>query len=267
LYARKTINFMKKIFIVFLFIFSSAVSAQEKNNVIIWNSDEGLQRLERSHYKNDFYQLVNFYQPQINPFFCSVATSVIILNALDYGNISSQKELEVVKPQAVGGDVIEWPLYAQKTFLNEKTDKIKQRKIIELQAPKKIVDGKEIYDPGMTIADLVQILQKVYHLKTDLTYAKKNDEKSIEKFRATAKKILAEKKSFLVINFDGKVLGQKTHGHISPVVAYDESSDSLLILDVALHKNLWYFISLPQLFAAMNTKDGEQYRGYLVVSR
>lgn len=256
----------KKILVGFFIILSfSAVAAERKYE--IWNSDEGMKMLERSHYKNDFYQLVNFYQPQINPFFCSAATSVTILNALDYGNIPSQKELEVLEPKAVGSEVIKWHLYSQKTFFNDETDKIKNRKIIELKAPKKIIAGKEFYDAGLSMNDLKKILEKAYHLKVDLTYAEKNDEKSVKKFRTTAKKILADKRSFLVVNFDGRILGQKTQGHFSPVVAYDEESDSALIMDAALHKNQWYWTPLIQLFAAMNTKDDETYRGYLVISR
>jgi hypothetical protein len=43
------------------------------------------------------------------------------------------------------------------------------------------------------------------------------------------------------------------------VVAYDEASDMVLVMDAALHKNRWYFISVKKLYEAMNTKDGEKY--------
>jgi len=254
------------IFFIALFL-TSSVFAYEKNNNEIWNSDEGLKRLNRSHFNNDFYQLANFYQPQINPFFCSAATSTIILNALDYGNIPNQKELDTVSQKPLSKKGIEFHLYSQKTFFNDKTEVIKKLEIIELKTPKEKINDQEVYDPGLAIADLVKILTQVYKLKAELVYAEKNDEESIKKFRATAKKILKDKKSFLIINFDGKILGQKTRGHISPIAAYDEESDSLLILDVALHKNQWYFAPLTQVFAAMNTKDENQFRGYITVSR
>jgi hypothetical protein len=70
-----------------------------------------------------------------------------------------------------------------------------------------------------------------------------------------------------VVNFDGKVFGNKTGGHISPIVAYDEKSDSLLVLDVALHKNPWYWVDLKEMVTAMNTKDGENFRGYLITKK
>jgi hypothetical protein len=259
---------MFKKLLVFLVIFPYAAFAEPLNSQAeIWNSTEGLKRLENSQFKNDFYQLLNFYQPQINPVYCSIASAVIILNALDYDNIPSAKEFEIHRPQSAGGKVSEFHLYTQQTFLNEKTDKIKKREVIEFKAPKQVVDGKEIYDAGLSLKDYSQILFKVYGLKVKLTYAKKNDEESVGKFRETLKKVLIDKKNFIIANFDGQLLGLKVSGHISPLVAYDEASDSVLILDVALHKNLWHFVNVERLFAAMNSKDDETYRGYLVVGR
>ena len=54
------------------------ISRNVENILVKWNGEQGLERFERSKYKNDFYQLVNFYQPQINPLYCSVASSVIV---------------------------------------------------------------------------------------------------------------------------------------------------------------------------------------------
>jgi hypothetical protein len=69
----------------------------------------------------------------------------------------------------------------------------------------------------------------------------------------------------LLINFNGKILGLKTAGHISPLVAFDKETDSVLMLDVAGHKNGWYWVNLEDLIKAMNTKDGNNFRGFLVV--
>jgi hypothetical protein len=223
----------KKLLIAF-FLFSNFANASE-----VWNSVDGLDRLARSQFKNDFHQLVNFYQPQINPLYCSAASSVIILNALNSGNLFKQEE-----------------------FFNEKTDKIKLKSIIDFKEK----DAAGNYDAGLSIADLNKILSKVYKLKTKLTYVDKSDEKSIKKFRQNIKEILAENKKFIITNFDGKVLNHKTGGHLSPIAAYDEASDSLLVLDVALHKNQWFWVDVTEFYKSMNTKDGENYRGFLVVS-
>lgn len=260
----------KKILSVFFIIAifqSTAFAAEENSQVENWNSAEGLKRLERSKFKNDFYQLANFYQPQINPLYCSAASGVAILNALYYGNIPSQKELEVTKPEAAGGGIIDFPLYSQQTFFNEKTDEIKKREIIDFKEQKQLSDGKKSFDPGLTLDEFSQILYKVYKLKTKVTHVEKDNEKSFEKFRTQLKKVLADDKNFMIVGFDRKTLGQKGDGHFSSVTAYDEESDSVLVFDVALQKYQWFWVPAKTLFAAMNTKDGEVYRGYLVVGR
>lgn len=272
-------NIFGAFFILILIFFAYSAKAYEKNsktqiispnveNILIkWNSDSGMARLNRSKYKNDFYQLVNFYQPQINPLYCSVASSVIVLNALRNGEIASQKELEIKRQNASGAVVAEFKSYSQLTFLNKETDKIKLHEIIEYKKPKEIKNGKEIFDAGLALKDLADILTKVYKLKISLVYAKKDDTKSINNFRAELKKYLNDDKNFIIANFDGAMLGARVGGHFSPIVAYDEESDSLLVLDVALHKETWYFAPLTKFYEAMHSKDGDDYRGYLVVAK
>lgn len=246
----------KKIFLVIFAVFFSFENSQAQN----WNSPEGLKKLESSQFKNDFYQLINFYQPQENPLFCSIATATIILNALNYGNISSQKIGEMTRPD---GTNIEYNLYSQKSFFNEATEKVKKRAAIEFKEP---VAGKKNFDAGLSLTDFVKML-KIHDLKVELNRVEKNNSQEAEKFRDLLKKILSEEKKFLVLNFDGKILGKSTRGHVSPIVAFDESTDSVLVLDVALHKNQWYWVKVSKLLEAMNTKDGSSYRGYLVVEK
>ncbi len=258
---------MKKFLLLLTLLssFQSAVFANSpKAQVEIWNSVEGLKKLERSQFKNDFYQLANFYQPQINPLYCAVATGTMIVNALNYGNIESQKVSEVKSPKS--DRIIPFPSHSQLSFLNEKTDKVKKREVIEYKEPT-IIDGKENYDAGVSLSDFARILQKAYKLRVRLIYANKLDEKSIDQFRQFVKESTADKKSFIALNFNGKILGLKTGGHISPIAAYDEESDSILVLDVALHKNMWYWVDVESIYEAMNTKDGNTYRGYLIIKK
>ena len=252
--------------IIILFLLSSNSFAEDF--VVKWDSKEGLGRLSNSQYKNDFYQMAEHFQPQINPVYCAIASSVIILNTLyDGQEIANQKDLSVAKPKAFGGGDMEFKSYSQLTFLNEKTDKVKDRKIIHLKniTPENENDAKS-FDPGLSLKQLADIL-KIYQLKTKIHYAKSIDQQSLDSFRKELKTILVEDKKFLMANFDTKVLGLKSDGHLSPIAAFDEKSDSVLVLDVAGHKRGWYFVSVLDLLKAMNTKDGETYRGYLVVSK
>jgi len=248
--------------VILSFLYSNSFAIAKDNN-ILWNSSSGLLKLHNSKYKNDFYQLINFYQPQENPVYCAIATATIILNSLNYGDIDSQKSGEITKPKSLGGGIIRYPLYSQQDFLNKNTQKIKEKEIINF----KKTNSKKEFDPGLSLSDLENMLVEYYDLKVRKFHAKALNAKSLNIFRKNVKRTLAEDKRFLAVNFDGKKIGQKTNGHMSPIAAYDQKSDYVLVLDVALHKNKWYWVKLKSLYKAMNTKDGDSYRGYLIISK
>ncbi|MES2677637.1 MAG: phytochelatin synthase family protein [Pseudomonadota bacterium] len=262
---------MKYIFrVVFILLFLTANSfADDQQITVRWNSVDGLKRLQRAEYKNDFYELANYFQPQLNPLYCAAASSVIILNAIaENGNAPSQKNLEITTPKVLGGKNIEFKSYSQLTFFNDKTDKIKDRKTIELKNINPETENSVTnFDPGLTLSELQKILSKVYDLKAKIKYLDNVDEKTISQFRNIVKQIVADDTQYLLVNFNGKAIGLKTNGHISPVVAFDSASDSVLIMDVAGHKNGWYWVGVVDLVKAMNTKDGKNYRGYLAISK
>lgn len=253
----------KIIFIISLFFTNISLA----NSIEIWNSKEGLKRLQETNYNNDFYQLVNFYQPQINPLYCSPASATIIINAINYGKIQSQKTGETYKPESLGRELIAYNLYSQEDFFNEKTEKVKTKSSISFITPYKIENGKKIFEPGVNLEEFSRMLKEGHNFDVKKIYAKNNDKNSLEKFRKNLKEVLSEDKKFILANFHGKVAGSQTNGHISPLVAYDEDSDMVLVLDVALHKNNWFWVDLTTFYLAMNTKDGDNYRGYLIVKK
>lgn len=254
----------KAVSLIFLTFFSlnSYAKCTKLQDNLPFDSDQGRVMLFESNYNNDFFQLVNFYQPQINPVYCSIASSVIVLNALYNGKIPSNKEGEITKPQELGGGVLEFPLNLQSSFFDKKISKIKAQKIVEMAQK----DKNGNYDAGVSLADLASMLEKK-GLDVKKIYAEENGAKALNNFRRDLKKYLADKDHFILVNFDGKILGTKTGGHVSPLAAYHKKSDSILVLDVALHKNKWYFAPVEKLYEAMHSKDGENFRGYLIVSR
>lgn len=227
-----------------------------------WNTPEGLKRLTRAGYSVDFHQLAHHYQPQINGLYCGIASSVIVLNALRTGKraIPSQRAQEVPIPPAFGGGTIPYTLYAQTSFLNERTDRIKPRAVIEFRenAP----DGKP--DPGLTLQQLKGVLE-AYGAKAVAQHADADEAAGIPRFREALRAILGEPQQFLIVNYDSRKIGQAGGGHISPLGAYDAESDSVLILDVSGQLNPWLWVPLRELYLAMHTLDGERYRGWVIV--
>lgn len=245
----------------------SSFSAANEVVLVAWNSQEGLRRLTRTQYKEDFHQLAHTYQPQINPLYCGIASSVIILNALRLapGLVPSQKPLEVNIPKVLGGGTIPFREYSQLTFLNKDTDKVKPRAIIDLEnITQENTKDVSKFSPGLKLAELKGVLE-VYDLVVEMSYADNDPKEGSAAFREDVKSILNQPKHFLVVNFVGKLIGAPTGGHISPVVAYDEQSDSVLLLDVAGHKNPWYWVPVEHLYQSMHTKDGDTYRGWITV--
>lgn len=246
----------------------SKFSANEEVVLVAWNSEEGIKRLNKSKYKNDFYQLADRFQPQINPLYCGIATTTIVLNTFRLGKqqVPRQKAHEVAKPKAWGGDTIPYPSYSQWTLLNENTDKVKAREVIRLSniTTENTNDGSQ-FSPGLSLEHLAMI-QNEYGLKTEINHASLGPDSGVAMFREDVIQAVKDSTSFVVVNFVGNLIGTTTGGHISPLAAYHKKTDSVLVLDVAGHKNPWYWVPVEHLYKSMHTKDGEEYRGWVVIT-
>jgi len=60
-------------------------------------------------------------------------------------------------------------------------------------------------------------------------------------------------------------MNQPGGGHISPLGAYHQPTDSVLIMDVTPNKADWVWVKLSKLIQAMATKDTIENRGYVLV--
>ena len=75
--------------------------------------------------------------------------------------------------------------------------------------------------------------------------------------------------SFLIVSYTRQVIGQTGSGHFSPIGAYDEASDHVLVLDTARFKYGPHWVPLPLLFDALLPidKDTGKSRGYMVIHK
>ncbi len=228
------------------------------------NSARGIELLRTANYRNDFYSLIHHFEPQINPLYCGIASSVIILNALNKGNneVASSKLFSTKKPQALGGGIIPFRSYTQAEFFNENTEIIKPKVVIDLQAKD---ENLERYDAGVTLTQLTSLLE-TYNLKVKKHHANKKLKKGLKEFKKHLKKTVNTADIYMLANFHGKSIGVLTNGHISPIVAYHHKFEEILIMDVASHKQPWYWVRIEPFYAAMQRLDGLVPRGYLIVS-
>jgi hypothetical protein len=122
----------------------------------------------------------------------------------------------------------------------------------------------EVMFGGMALPELAGLLG-AYGLRVSV---KHTDDVSLTGFRSAVKANLTNSNDYLLVNYQREVLGQGRVGHISPLAAYDEESDSVLIMDTAAHKYPPTWVPLELLHAAMQTVDqaSGKMRGYVEVS-
>jgi len=81
---------------------------------------------------------------------------------------------------------------------------------------------------------------------------------SVAALRATlAAAFSAVPAQLIGLNFHRQPLGMVGGGHMSPVGAYDNRTDRLLILDVSRYKYPPMWVPMPAMFDAMNTTDSD----------
>ena len=116
---------------------------------------------------------------------------------------------------------------------------------------------------GMTLAQLAELLRS-NSATVSMTYA---SDSNIEAFRRIARQNLQTPHDFMLVNYERAALGQTKSGHISPLAAYDDQSDRLLILDVAAYRYPPVWVTTPDLWNAMNTldPDSNHTRGFVTV--
>jgi hypothetical protein len=77
---------------------------------------------------------------------------------------------------------------------------------------------------------------------------------------------LAERGNFVIVKYNRIALGQLGGNHMSPLGAYDDRSDSFLVMDVDPSAGPWVWIRSSDLIAAMRASDRGDDRGYVLVS-
>ncbi len=202
-----------------------------------WDSPEGISRLESSEAKENFWKLVRFYESQMHPAYCSVASSVIALNALS---------VEAPKSKIFG----KYRMFTQAEFFSE-----------EVSA---IIEQSEVAQRGMSLEDLTQVLKKF----PVQVHSYEAQSLSLDEIRQLLITALKNPNQSVLALYQRRELNQEGGGHWSPVAAYDERTDSLLILDVAKFKYPPIWVDAPTFIQSMQTTniDGKS-RGVIILEK
>jgi len=190
-------------------------------------SSSGQALLSEKRYIADYERLTQNFESQSRPAFCGVASSVVVLNAL----------------RSAG------PRVTQATFFTDAASKVR--------------GSLQVTFAGMSLAQLGGLLH-AHGLAVTLFYA---SDIPVDAFRSIARENLRTSGDFVLVNYQRAVLGQGKIGHISPLAAYNASTDRFLILDVAAYKYPPVWVSTAALWNAMNTLDSssDRTRGFILV--
>ena len=81
------------------------------------------------------------------------------------------------------------------------------------------------------------------------------DQLSLPQLRGLLRQSLADPSDRLLVNYHRSALGQQGGGHISPLAAYDERGDRVLLLDVARYRYPSVWVPIPALWQAIRMVD------------
>ena len=199
-----------------------------------FSSEEGQKLFLEASHKNSFFILAPNFEAQKHPTVCGISAAVIAINTLEPNTRLTQ-------------------------------DFILENHAAKIRPVESILGEVPGVEAGLKLFELRDMINSLgLNAKAEIFSPKESP--SLEKFREDLKEVFDSGDSIAILNFDYKEILGTGPGHFSPAAAYHTASDRVLILDVARHKNVWFWIELKSLYRALQTKDGDTFRGYLRVS-
>lgn len=192
-------------------------------------SEKGMRMIKNSQFREGYFKFSRYFETQEHWTYCGIASSVAAMNTL--------------QDQVV---------FSQENFFTDEVEKI--------------VTAKEVKTDwrGLTADELVQILPIHGFSATFVN----GDTFTADAFRNTLKTTLNNTEEIIIANYNRPETGQVGGGHFSPIVAYDQDSDCVLIMDTSRFKYPPVWIDLNMFVKAMSTQDSAGiYRGYLTIKK
>lgn len=207
------------VFVLCFFIFFASSHRVEKT-VIPLSSQEGAEIFMHSQHAN-YWRLAQYYVTQKNLYFCGVASIVMVLNALD--------------------------IPAPQLFPEEKYQMFTQDNFFSLKKTKVILKEDDVAWMGMSFQDIAKVL-KAFPLRINVVDA---SDYPFVLFHQALLTALSRDKHYLIACYNRNFLHQTGRGHCSPIAAYDQYSDRVLIMDVSRFDSGPFWVKTRDLYYAM----------------
>ncbi|ACD19676.1 putative phytochelatin synthase [Paraburkholderia phytofirmans PsJN] len=207
-------------------------------NLVALTQPAGEKRLTSATSNQSYWPLSQYFETQRNQAYCSVATSVMALNALG-----------IRRPQSTLYP--DFPFFSQEDFFHG----------IDPQ----VANAAKVSQEGMTLDQLSSAL-KAFPVEVRKYHAA---DLSLGQFRDLVRATTSHSDRFVLLNFRRVEIGETGGGHWSPLAAYDSASDSALLLDVARYKYPAVWVPVAQLYAAALAVDSVSgiSRGIVIIGK
>jgi hypothetical protein len=214
------------------------VLGADSSSPVYFDQPASAKLFEEAEVKGQFWTLVRYFISQRIDTFCSVASSVMVLNALEV-------------PSPISPMTHPYNKFDEQNFFTWG--------VLEAQKVRNIAGD------GIFLSELGGML-KAHGVTVDTYHA---DTLSLAQFRTMAVAALGSTDRYIVVNFVRTKVGQDGGGHFSPLAAYNQKSDRFLMLDVARYKYPPMWVKAEDLWDAMNTvdTDAKAKRGFVIISR
>lgn len=231
-------------------------------SLVLFASDEGLTRLAQSTAKADFPALANQFEAQSNAVFCGPTTAAIVLNAVRGRNNDLPRDRSRLRAEDFKFVPGEFDLTVPRFTQDNVIDKGPKTRSQVLGEPV-LINGKSVQDFGYQTRQMDEMLRS-NGLATRLVIV--DDRKPEADIRTDLIQNLSTPGNYVIVTYKRSAVGQQGGGHISPVGAYDQQSDSFLVLDVNPSSAGWVWMPTSVLVKGMRTFDTIENRGYILVS-
>jgi hypothetical protein len=227
-----------KIFTLALAAALLAAPAVHADQLLYITDADGQKLFDEAEITAPYFKLATYLESEQILTFCGPATIAAVLNSLDVKRPVPQR-------------LYPWGLFTQDTVFTPENQTVKPYPMVEHE--------------GLVLEQLTAFFNNL-GVKAELHHADSIDEAQL---RQTIKDTLADPNKRLVVNYTRKAIGQNGDGHISPVGAYDAETDRVLVLDVAKYKYPPAWMTVADLYKAINTVDSgsNKTRGIVVVSK
>ena len=190
----------------------------------------GRQLLSRSRFQADALPLLVWFDTQANLAYCGVASAVMALNSLGVP----------APPTASHGPYHFWT-----------QDNLFRSAAAETTEAPQTLTPQRVARRGMTLAQLAGLLT----LPGMSVQRWHGDQLTLPQLRGLLRQSLADPTDRLLVNYHRSAVGQQGGGHISPLAAYDERGDRVLLLDVARYRYPPVWVPIERLWQGMRMVD------------